>query len=350
MHFDFHERFDLNEPNKNVFECTPIRFCFVGPRGVGKSSLLASMYHQIHAKGISIEPSGYRTQHVLKEALKDMQEMINDTPMGHTVEESIGLQGSQEAAHYEFTGKQIVRDNDLIKRSDFKEFIFSFRFVDIPGGWFIPQHEKFSESLQLLLQSIVSFIAVDAPALMAGAATAQRNNQPDIIRDWYRCSLAQLKSMGHTVIFVLTRCEKYWNDKSAMRRELEKTYASLIQVLKKEGIKICITWVKTLGGLEFDHYEKGYDSCGNRIRKARFKRVGDYAPENCATPLELGLENSLKSAALAINKSVNNNFLPWLTSTIGLSNEHLAIQAANKLARKLKHNMLSGVRSTYEVI
>ena len=131
MHFDFHERFDLNKPNKIVFECTPIRFCFVGPRGVGKSSLLASMYHQIHAKGISIEPSGYSTQHVLKEALKDMQEMINDTPMGHTVEESIGLQGSQEAAHYEFTGKQIVQDKDLIKRSDFKEFIFSFRFVDI---------------------------------------------------------------------------------------------------------------------------------------------------------------------------------------------------------------------------
>ena len=44
---DYERREGADTAGKTVYEFRPLQFCFVGPRGVGKSSLLASMYHEI---------------------------------------------------------------------------------------------------------------------------------------------------------------------------------------------------------------------------------------------------------------------------------------------------------------
>lgn len=318
-----------------VYLCSPIHFCFVGPRGVGKSSLLASMYHQIKDSDICIEPSCFSTECILKNACDDMKEMIYQTQLDAIVDERIGLLGTEEVKNYQFQGKQVVYDKDYLRVHRKKEFQFYFNFMDIPGGWYLPQDKQFDQSIKLLLKSAVSYIAVDTPALMSGAATCNLLNKTEIIRDWYRPVIPKLAEQEHAVIFVLSRCEKYWNEKEGLVQELKKVYSTLINDFKKEGVRVYVTWIKTLGGLEFYNYEKTIDNSGRRTKRARFKRVGDYKPENCATPLVLGLRACLNAAADNLKTQMENNILKRVSATVGLSNEYYAIRAANCLANRL---------------
>lgn len=355
MDFDY-----IKTPGKkDSYVCTPQHFCFVGPRGVGKTSLLASMFHELTHKKLCDDfiidtstPDGLRTLKSLSAAKKAMLDMIYKTDGAYdTIDDGLGIKGLYDERIYEFMGKTTVKDDSWIARktrSTEKEFRFIFHFTDMPGGWYDSDDEAIRAKVrQYLTESSVSFLAIDTPPLMESPAHCHDLNKADIITSWYENALDTLSERGHTVIMVLTRCERYWSKKAEMLERLRSTYDILLRKLNNKHIRVYATYVKTLGGVEFEKFETKQTGA-TTLEVARFRRNGsEYSPENCATPLQLALKHGLMDTILRL-KDKKNGFFTSLLAKCSLNNIDLVIQAAGHLADELDSKICSDGTQTHE--
>lgn len=348
INFKRYERRDYEDTR--TYRSNPIKFCFVGPRGVGKTSLLASMFEEIKKNRIKEllvdvheegeEALGPSTSKRLDRSLQKMLEMVEETELGAVVETTLGITGNQESSVSEFIGEYIVEDEDFFSRSKYKRFDFVFHLTDMPGQWYDLESPNKEQAESILKESLVSFLAVDAPALMNGLATCNRVNKNNIISQWYDEAAAQLAANKHTVVIVLSRCEKYWNDKDGLLDKLQETYGSMICSLKHVGVDVYVTWVKTIGGLEFSHFDTKRKEDGTKDSIARFLRTGEYKSENCATPLQLALQHGLVRAAETIPTDI--------LDALGLDVNGLAVKAAQRFADILHERLNAGSEGTYK--
>ncbi|MBE6409904.1 MAG: hypothetical protein E7034_04830 [Akkermansiaceae bacterium] len=148
IEYDYNDALSDKAANTTVYDFSPIPFCFVGARGVGKTSLLTSMYEQIKKEKLvnfSIDPTtdaGVSTEKRLQEALEKMLEMIEETSLHAIAEEEIGLKGSTDIRYFEISGEQRVKDDDLLSLSLYKKFRYKFGFTDLPGEYFTGNAEE----------------------------------------------------------------------------------------------------------------------------------------------------------------------------------------------------------------
>ncbi len=349
---DYERREGADTAGKTVYEFRPLQFCFVGPRGVGKSSLLASMYHEIEElrqiDNFYIDLStatGRRTRARLSRARQEMLSMLTESAPYATAALGLGLRGDgDEMSVYEFVGRSTVQDTSLTARlfgRQQKEFRFPIRFVDMPGGWYKAEHidETTAEQVRHTLESSsVSFLAIDTPALMESPALCQEYNCADTIKAWYETSLDHLAERQHTVVMVLSRCERYCGTPRDMYDRLIATYATLIRKLRNVGIKVYATHVQTLGGMEFETYDtvrRGEHS----MKVARFIKTGSYAPRNCSIPLLLALRHGLLVALERLRDKKEHNLLLSWGAALGWNNVDPALQAARTLVESLDNRM-----------
>lgn len=341
-----YEKNEERSTNDNtVLDFSPINFCFVGPRGVGKTSLLASMYQEIKKKGVigfSIDlntVAGRETQARLDDAHEAMLEMIDETPMHGLADESLGIAGSAGPRYYEITGEKKIEDTDWLKWTRYKTFRYKFGFTDIPGTYYLedssPQNAE--AAANALKNSLVSFLAIDTPALMDSQLKNKRLNTSERIASLYESASWE---KGHTVIIVLSRCEKYWRDREFMIDKIKEYYGGLVKNLKSRGVRVFITWVKTLGGMEFDFFSTAKDPNGKKRYIARFLRTGDYAPENCATPLQIALHYGLAR--------LSDHIIPGPLDWLGLANGELAKEATEELSGQLGRKLNAGGADTFK--
>lgn len=269
----------------DVYRFDPIKITFVGARGSGKTSLMTSMCHELEEKGVSDFSVTTETSRILQETYESMLEMIGDTKMLDIVENS-GIAGSTACDRYTFEGRQMMAG---------RHFIFPFEFTDMPGGWYTDTgaaaaHDH--EVSETLLNSTASFLVVDAPALFEGGLIHEKGNKPKAVVRWYRLNKGLLAERHHTVILVLSRCERFISDTTKREKLFEKVrkeYGPIIKELHSAGVHVVCTWVETLGGVQFYKYEKGNDN----TKHAKFIRTGDYNPQNCAMPLILALHHGM---------------------------------------------------------
>lgn len=202
---------------------------------------------------------------------------------------------------------------------------------------FVLIFEDFRQMSQKYLKnSAVSFLAIDTPAIMEGDKHNAHNNCTTPIAACYDMVRDELAANKHTVIIVLSRCEHYWNERERMLEQLNKHYGALVSRLKAAGVDIIVTWVKTLGGLEFLEYVSSEDG---ECNKAKFVRVGDYHPENCATPLQLALSHGMKR--------VRDSIKPGFGLYIGFDVKALAVNASLQIAEELRTQLHAGNENTF---
>ncbi len=306
----------------DTYRFNPIKITFVGARGTGKTSLMASMYHELKEKEVSSFSVTTETGRILQETYGEMLEMIEETPLNDIVE-NVGIAGNTGRDAYMFEGRESMDD---------MQFIFPFEFTDMPGGWYTdgPDHEE--EVKNILLESSASFLVVDAPALFKGGSVHVKDNKTTAVETWYRNNMDLLAQRNHTVILVLSRCERFLSDAN-MKKELfdkaRKEYGLLVSDLRSAGVQVVCSWVETLGGVQFFKYEK-YD---DGVRCAKFIRTGDYEPRNCAMPLILVLRHGMKEIEDRLHQELNA-FWQWLANIFG-------IQTPTKVAHNCASRLLA---------
>lgn len=303
----------------DVYEYPPIDFCFVGCRGVGKTSLLSAMRKELKKGEVTSfyvdtkTPEGRHTASTLNQSYEDMVDMLESASVGEIIPMGGIAATACDAvpANREFIFKGRYTDAGWPRD---KQFRFPFRFIDMPGGWYEDDGGHEQEVSQILTHSAVSFLAIDTPAMMeSGDAVHTRLNHADKIYDWYQENIDTLALQGHAVIIVLSRCEAFWERKDEMLGKFKERYKELLGLFQKAALPVCLVPVKTLGGVKFVAYDKSIP----RTPRAQFMRTGSHAPENCVTPLKLAFIFGL----VHIFKQIREKRGPWviITDMIGFT-------------------------------
>jgi hypothetical protein len=284
----------------------------VGPRGVGKTSLLAAMYNELDSElsriGCTLSLEAGPTLASINGQLKDLKKLATGT--GIKVQAGEGIAGGSDMREYIFN----------LDVGNGGEPETALRFVDIPGGWYSGTGDwKIAD--QEAINSRVSFLAVDATALMESPSKDleyigkyhEDINSPSDIHEFYkRAKFAE----GHIVILSLIRAETYVKQGNIdlLLKKTKYAYRELSDRLNKNGIPFYACYVETVGSLIFNSFTESDGIVSSHFR--RDPKIG-YRPSRCAIPLRIAagtaLGKALDQSALKVMQEdgVINNVLDF---------------------------------------
>jgi hypothetical protein len=247
----------------------------IGPRGVGKTSLLASLYDQFQAvcgEANLVMIADEDTRGVLQTYREQLDAFASGRPG------SGGPRGIE--------GNQTFREHRiLLGTGGRREPQIMLCFTDVPGEALSGGSTMTTELVGKIDRSAVLFVAIDTPALMErDGRYHQAVNQPAVVADFVR--EVATKGGDLLVVMVPLKCEKYAHEEGGMRRvraRVQDSYHDMIaQLGGLEGAStgMVITPVQTVGSMVFKRFN------ADGVEEFRLRRLGaEYAPVDTDQPL-----------------------------------------------------------------
>lgn len=269
----------------------------VGPRGSGKTSLLAAMYREINPllgesdlKLVTADRTGL-TQRYLDAAQSDLEHIatgLYDVPPG--------VPNTDDVRTLQFALRDAGTDREYLR----------LRFTDYPGEYLFPPgfagvdrtSQDHAEVFKRLHRSAAVLVAIDTPALMwGGGRYNERFNRPaevtGLLDEWSRA-----RGRKDLVIFCPLKCEK-WVQTAPDRRDVEtavrRSYRDAIDALLAldRGPAVFCMPVQTVGSLHHQTYRlDGPDP----VAVFRGEPGGRYQPRWVGNPLKAVLESATGTA------------------------------------------------------
>ncbi len=288
-----------------------LKIAMLGPRGVGKTSLLTAMYEQfedtIGQTDLQLTPDE-ESNAILQERLGELKGLLDD------FEATGGLEGDSEPRSFIFNlGKTGTKPS------------LRLHFQDFPGGWLssdaTPDQRQFVKTL--LEDSVAILIAIDTPALMeAKGRWHDLQNRPKQIKHLFASVYQEMKS-PRLVIFAPVRCEKYMqNTKGAVTllNKIKEGYADLLDLFRAETLNpwvtSVVTPVQTVGTVVF--YKINMINNRPHFYFRKMNHEAEYEPQDSDQPLRYLLRFVLK---LHLTQK-SSGLLGFFRDKFGM-NEHL---------------------------
>ncbi len=275
----------------------------VGPDGVGKTTLLATMYHELslleNLSGFEFTAS-QDTQQDLQEAYEKLHQIITQptfTPTGSLLKGTAGI---------------IERQFEILFNGN-KEL--DFVFCDIAGGIIRADESNpdFVDFQQKLTQSTIVINVIDGSALVEGDnKLSTEKNEPKLVYDLLLPKL--MDNRNHLLLFVITKCEAWLKNESRQRKLIaafEERYGFILKLLSEfENVMGVLIPVKTLGCVEFTHIDFHDDD-----QEMIFMRKPNlqFQSENVDQPLRYAIAFALLQHNQ--NRGRWNRFTRWLSNT-----------------------------------
>ncbi|MBR1800907.1 MAG: hypothetical protein IJ767_05355 [Bacteroidaceae bacterium] len=262
-----------------------IKVCMLGARGVGKTSVLTSIFYDGNSKdgfyGTKIRL--YATPDTSSELTKK-HDLLRDV-FKHR--ENISALGATSGVNEFKLQLGLLSEAPNI----------NLLITDYPGEKVETEKQYVADRIK---ESEVVIVAIDSPYMMENDdAKDEEKNRTGLIRDFLLENIGNLKEK--IILFVPLKCEKYLdlkrdkaekNDRSGVLADkVERAYKEVIdQLAKQENVAIAITPILTMGGVVFDGFElnseggqgaryKFYD--GETVDGLRAK----YEPLFCSQPI-----------------------------------------------------------------
>lgn len=271
--------------NKKIAPKMEMKVCMMGPRAVGKTSILTAIFNDTRESLSSTTNMQLLADDVTRTELTDRKHYLNAIFANRSSiydRPAAGLAASSTVTtfdfHYGLKGKDPRIDLEI---------------KDFPGEFVEIQPE---DVMSFIRESTGVFIAIDTPHLMEEQGKFNEvKNKTSVITDFFRKVLPKLDS-EKLVLLVPLKCEYYFNngrmDEVAAR--VKEEYSDLISLFRDSKKVACaITPILTLGDVEFDNMER--DEKGEvRINpfgspdQVNYRFVGDspkYRPAFCVQPL-----------------------------------------------------------------
>lgn len=321
-----------------------MRACMMGPRAVGKTTILTAIFHNtnksISQTGLKFIPDA-DTQVKMNTCNRQLEEIfekkksISDRPLA-------GIEASQvvNVFRYQFglKGKHTTVDLEI------KDF--PGEYVD--GGLHAGEIDKFVE------ESNAIFIAIDTPHMMEyGGEYCEAKNKCSVISDYFNNNLKD--DDEKLILFVPLKCEKYYYERrmDEVNTAVKKAYRSLIDTIEtKKNVSCAITPILTIGGVVFDVFQA--DSNGNvlvspkGLPEAAYYKFYDKKPKLnpmfCVQPLYYIL--SYVTHAYEANKGKGNIVKKFFTSLFNLFSSD--IDLLNEIKKVTGYMLKNG--NGYEII
>jgi hypothetical protein len=298
-----------------------LRVFMLGPSGVGKTSLLATMYdgHEMVAteSRLQLTPESPEDAAELNRKVESLKRhYIGD---GYFI--SPGIEGDIDISRYRFR---------LGRRG--KKPTVSLEFIDIPGG-LVDQDPGFVVSQLRDCDAVL--IPIDAPALMerAGKWHAFRN-KPDLIHTLVKQAYEDLRT-PRLIILCPIRGERYLNDveySSQLLGNVRTGYVRLIEYLcdgdLRGYVSLAVVPVQTLGTI---WYHGNNDPSRYSPVFAKVSETAKYAPVDSEQPLRYVLRFALHMQ----QEQRESGYFSAIRRMFGKDREFLDAAAAFSLATKV---------------
>jgi hypothetical protein len=270
----------------------------IGPDGVGKTTLLATMYHQFDKQSDFELAASKDTDADLREAYLKLSNIITQptfTPTGPLLRGTAGI--VERKFEMLFKGK---KELDLV-------------FYDIAGGLIHADsdHPDFEDFQNKLEESLVIMIVIDGSVLVEGDEflLAQRNDPLQI----YKLLMPTLinAKRDHLLLFVITKCEAWLKNESRrtqLETAFEKCYEIVLNMISEQNnVAGVLIPVKTLGCVEFTHID--YHDRNQELIFVRKPNL-EFRPQNT----DQALRYALAFALLQHDQHRNqwNRLMRWL--------------------------------------
>lgn len=268
----------LDNFRKQVGQRICMNVCMMGPRGVGKTTILTSVFKEtqgaitstdllLHAQGATPAILNDRL-HELSFAF-DVKNPVIDRPNAglsaslgeHVFEFALGLKG--------------------------KEPKVDLYIKDFPGEYV---QTKPQEVTDFISESNAIMLAIDTPHMMeAGGRYCEEKNKVSVITSFFKNSLGANSLSDKLVLLIPLKCERYQHEgrMNDVLETVERYYAELLQLLIDNNQVCCaITPIITLGGVEFDRFESSINN--NVLPQAYYKFWGNppaYKSAFCNQPI-----------------------------------------------------------------
>jgi len=254
----------------------------LGPRGVGKTSLLAAMYDQFEkvSQDLQLVPDE-DIKSILEGRLKELKNLAGDSI--------------------------IIRDG-VIKTDDPRSFRFELgetgtkasleiNFQDYPGEY-LNKSGKLEEVKGFIRDSAAVLIPIDTPALMERKGKYHDQfNQPSKLNDLFKEVYKDLDS-PRLVILAPVKCEKYMQNAPELFRRIREGYQKLLtqfasyKLLPK--VAVAIVPVQTVGSVVFSYIEE-HENKEPTFYYSKPQPDDSYDPQNTEVPLRYLLRFLVKS-------------------------------------------------------
>lgn len=283
----------------------------LGPDGVGKTTLLATMYHELSQIDNNSPFTLMATADTHQDLRAAYEKLSTITTQPTFIPTGPLLKGTAGIIERQF--------HLLFNRKSELDFIF----CDIAGG--ILRAEETNQDVidfkTRLNQATVIINVIDGSALVEGDPTlANSKNEPQLIYELLS-TLLQADKQPHLILLVITKCEA-WLKNAATQQQLEQAfetqYEMMINCLQTmtNAVAVLIP-VKTLGCVEFTHID--YQNPRKEMIFVRKPNL-PFQPNNTDQPLRYALAFALQQHNH--NRSTWNKFMRWL------SNENIAFHRA----------------------
>jgi GTPase SAR1 family protein len=278
----------------------------IGPRGVGKTSLLASLYDQF-PKVVGQQQLQLRAVGRTRELLQQYREELEMFARG-TRHSGPGIAGNLTIVEHTF---ELGTPNIQVPQ-------LKLRFTDIPGE--VITSSSANPALRATFEatlrtSSVVFIAIDSPAVMEQEGEYnEETNKPKLIADFVLDAARQKANL--LVVLVPLKCEKYCRDPHLLEelaRRIRDQYAELGMQLAGLPTQcgMVMTTVQTVGTMVFKSYEDGRPT----FRPVNVGR-NIYGPQDTDQPLRWLLRFAANSY-LQRPRNLRDRFSDWWNNAGG---------------------------------
>jgi len=255
-----------------------LRVIMLGNRGVGKTSLLASMYDEFEGSidaGFTLSIPDMQTAEMIDTRLAQLKGVM-DAP-DTTIKPMIG---NREESTYRFT---LTRERIL---GTLARPPLDIQFFDYPGAWTIASNPGNKQVQEQLAQSLATIIVIDSPALMhEGGKYNDIVNIPKQINTIMQNTLETHRK--HLILFVPMKCETYVETdiETTLIECIHKAYSPLISYIVENNFASAILPVRTLGNVRFKGYEAGVSGSLEAVFEKTTPKAR-YSPRDSDQPLK----------------------------------------------------------------
>lgn len=277
---------------KKMTEKPVMKVTMLGARGVGKTSVLTSMYNNMNTAVNETRLhilADEDTAHILDDKTVALKHMFADR---NELSDSVqpGIAGDSKVSKFTFDFGMNTQQINM-----------GLELQDYPGEY-VKLHPDTVK--QYIAESNAIIVAIDTPHMMeCGGRYNEGKNFPSLITGFFKEAL-DASSDEKLIMLVPLKCEKYYHEGriGEVTEQVCETYRELIRFLKDrenglaDKFACVITPIQTLGQIVFDSFQTLPDGQvdevlidGNPVPKKvsyRYLRGGAvYAPVYCEQPL-----------------------------------------------------------------
>lgn len=263
-------------PILNIFNntCPTLKACMLGPRAVGKTTVLTSIFAESQDKlagsRLYIRPSA---SHINTGKLTRYRILLENAISNN---DPAALPASMDETDFLFeiglSGRPQANVNLLIK--------------DYPGEY-LTSPDKKAKVTKFVEEANIIIVAIDAPYMMEGEELDKAKNNPELVKSFLHECGDRIKNK--LVLLIPLKCERFFHDGKAVElaNKVKADYGDMENFFHEHNIASDIIPIQTLGGVEFDRMIPNPQPI-DISHISLFRMYGNnpkYAPLLCAQPL-----------------------------------------------------------------